>query len=283
MGPRARHERGASRFEESVLPHLDSAYNLARWLTRNGHDAEDLVQDALLRAFRAFPGFRGADGRAWPAPAAACSGASPPARARSVEMNCQENRVLLHAFLDDELDPVRSLSVQSHLDACPDCAREHAAQRSLRAALRDEALYFRSPEGFESRVRAALASQGAIKRRAGWPSAVGALLRMRWAWLPAGAAVALLAVIVITIGRFGTPAPGSTADDLLGREVVASHLRSLMANHLTDVPSSDQHTVKPWFNGRLDFSPPVKDLAGEGFALMGGRLDYLAGRPGAGP
>ncbi len=65
MGPRARHERGASRFEESVLPHLDSAYNLARWLTRNGHDAEDLVQDALLRAFRAFPGFRGADGRAW--------------------------------------------------------------------------------------------------------------------------------------------------------------------------------------------------------------------------
>jgi RNA polymerase sigma-70 factor (ECF subfamily) len=65
MGPRAQHERGASRFEESVLPHLDSAYNLARWLTRNGHDAEDLVQDALLRAFRAFPGFRGADGRAW--------------------------------------------------------------------------------------------------------------------------------------------------------------------------------------------------------------------------
>jgi len=193
-------------------------------------------------------------------------------------MNCQETRVLLHAFLDDELDPVRSLSVQSHLDACPDCAREHAAQRSLRAALRDEALYFRSPEGFESRVRAALASQGAIERRAGWPSAVGALLRMRWAWLPAGAAVALLAVIVITIGRFGTPAPGSTADDLLGREVVASHVRSLMANHLTDVPSSDQHTVKPWFNGRLDFSPPVKDLAGEGFALMGGRLDYLAGR-----
>lgn len=194
-------------------------------------------------------------------------------------MSCQETRVLVHAFLDDELDPVRSLNVQSHLDACPDCAREHAAQRSLRAALRDEALYFRSPEGFESRVRAALGSQGAIESKAGRLAAVGALLRMRWAWLPAGAAAALLAVAVITIWRFGASPPGPLADDLLGREVVASHVRSLMASHLTDVPSSDQHTVKPWFNGRLDFSPPVKDLAGEGFALVGGRLDYLAGRP----
>ena len=194
-------------------------------------------------------------------------------------MNCQETRVLLHAFLDDELDPVRSLDVQSHLDACPDCAREHAAHRSLRAALRDEALYFRSPAGLENRVRAALGSRGAIERRAGWLDGVGALVRMRWAWLPAGATAALLAVTVITIWRFGAPPSGRMADNLLGREVVASHVRSLMAGHLTDVPSSDHHTVKPWFNGRLDFSPPVKDLAAQGFALVGGRLDYLAGRP----
>ena len=194
-------------------------------------------------------------------------------------MNCQETQALLHAFLDDDLDPVRSLDVQSHLDTCPDCAREHAAHRSLRAALRDDALYFRPPEGFESRVRASLGSRVATERRAGWLDAVGALVRMRWAWLPAGAAAALLVVTVITVGRFGAPPPGPSADDLLGREVVASHVRSLMASHLTDVPSSDQHTVKPWFNGRLDFSPPVKDLAGEGFALVGGRLDYLAGRP----
>jgi len=194
-------------------------------------------------------------------------------------MSCQEIRGLLHAFLDDELDPVRSLSVQSHLDACPVCARELADQRSLRVVLRDESLYYRTPEGLENRVRAALASQGAIGRGTVRPAAGRALLGMRWAWLPAGVAAALLAVTVVTIGRFGTAPPGSIADDSLGQEVVASHVRSLMASHLTDVPSSDQHTVKPWFNGRLDFSPPVKDLAGEGFALIGGRLDYLAGRP----
>jgi anti-sigma factor RsiW len=194
-------------------------------------------------------------------------------------MSCQETRVLLHAFLDDELDPVRSLDVQRHLDACPGCAREYAAHRSLRTALRDEALYFRSPKGFERRVHAALGSQGAIESGMGGQGAVGGWLRMRWAWLPAGAAAALLAVTVFTIWRVVVLPPGSPADDPLGREVVASHVRSLMASHLTDVPSSDQHTVKPWFNGRLDFSPPVKDLAGEGFPLVGGRLDYLAGRP----
>jgi anti-sigma factor RsiW len=194
-------------------------------------------------------------------------------------MTCQETRVLLHAFLDNEMDSLHSLSVQSHLDACPDCAREQAAHRSLRASLRDEALYFRSPAGLENRVRAALGSHGAIERKVGRLGGVRDLLRMRWTWLPAGATAALLTVIAITIWRFGAPPPGPMADNLLGREVVASHVRSLMADHLTDVPSSDHHTVKPWFNGRLDFSPVVKDLAQEGFALLGGRLDYLAGRP----
>jgi len=184
-------------------------------------------------------------------------------------MSCQEIRPLLHAFLDGELDPARSLDVQHHLEACPGCARQHEAHGSLRAALRDEALYFKSPEGFESRIRAALGSKGAP----------GVFRWIRLTWLPAGAAAVLLAVSVIAIWRAGSPAPGLFADETVGREVVASHVRSLMASHLTDVPSSDQHTVKPWFNGRLDYSPPVKDLAGEGFPLVGGRLDYLAGRP----
>ncbi|HYS05749.1 MAG TPA: anti-sigma factor [Candidatus Dormibacteraeota bacterium] len=185
-------------------------------------------------------------------------------------MTCQEARSLLHAFLDDELDLTHSLDVQRHLDTCPACAREHSAQRALRTALRDEALYFRPPEGFTTRAQAALRASAepvGAAARAGPPSGFS---WTRWLWLPAGALAGVLAVLV---------APRQSADDLLAQEVVASHIRSLMPGHLADVPSSDQHTVKPWFNGRLDFSPPVKDLADEGFPLTGGRLDYLGGRP----
>src|SRR5205823_14311328 len=87
------------------------------------------------------------------------------------------------------------------------------------------------------------------------------------------------AVAALVVWRPDRAVSRHSQDDLLPKEVLASHVRSLMANHLTDVPSSDQHTVKPWFNGKLDFSPPVKDLSGEGFPLMGGRLDYLEDRP----
>jgi anti-sigma factor RsiW len=215
-------------------------------------------------------------------------------------MSCQEARALLHPFLDDELDVVRSLEVQRHLEECAVCAREHAAHRTLRGALRDESLYFRSSEDLRERVRASLRGRSETALAAGWMGAAkeragvaagraGAVAGraasarvfawMHQGWFPAMAAAALVVVTALVTYRLGPGSSGLSPDDLLGQEVVASHVRSLMAGHLADVPSSDQHTVKPWFNGKLDFSPPVYDFAGRDFPLLGGRLDYLGGQP----
>jgi len=126
-------------------------------------------------------------------------------------------------------------------------------------------LYFEPPPHLEGRVRAELRKTGKAPtgRRFGWRWLVAA------ASLPSMAALAGALVVMSRI---------PSQNDLLNQEIVSAHVRSLMADHLTDVPSSDQHTVKPWFNGKLDFSPEVRDLSGEGYPLVGGRLDYLGGR-----
>jgi anti-sigma factor RsiW len=179
-------------------------------------------------------------------------------------MNCNEAEVLLHALLDGELDASHAREVETHVAACPRCAARLRAYRDMRQAMAAADLHLPAPASLRRRIDAALplAAARAPTRRAmlqgfGFGAALSAVAASGLVW------VALRA---------------DQEQRVLG-EVVAAHLRSLQAEHLTDVPSSDQHTVKPWFNGRLDVAPPVVDLTAQGFTLLGGRLDYIDGRP----
>ena len=179
-------------------------------------------------------------------------------------MLCRDLMDRLSPYLDDELDPVASREVSQHLESCPNCAAAVAKQRELSENLRRDLEYHRAPDLLRERVMSNLRT---ARRRDGAPSRPAA---QPWRWL--GAAVAVIAVVGGTwiVAR-------DRGDDATAREAVSGHIRSLMANHLTDVASTDQHTVKPWFNGKLDFSPPVTDFAGADYPLVGGRLDYLQG------
>ena len=184
-------------------------------------------------------------------------------------MTCREAKRLTGAYADGQLDPAASLEIEAHLAECRDCAAEIQGHRALRSAIAGAALHYDAPKHLQARVRAS------IRRQAEVP-APGRLFAWRWlaAAVPA-ASLAALAWAFVAISR--TPSP----EELLNQEIVSAHVRSLMGSHLTDFPSSDQHTVKPAFSGRIDFSPDVRDLSGEGFPLLGGRLDYLDRRPAA--
>jgi anti-sigma factor RsiW len=179
-------------------------------------------------------------------------------------VNCEEFANLLHPFADGELDLVRSLAVERHREDCSVCAAAVKELQALRGALAEPALYHRAPTALRDRVRASLRPAG--RRRA-------AARPFLWRSLAVAASVALVTALTWAALR-GLPLP--SADERVAEQVVASHVRSLMLpGRDVDVASSDQHAVKPWFNGRLTFSPPVKQLDGAGFELVGGRLDYL--------
>jgi anti-sigma factor RsiW len=185
-------------------------------------------------------------------------------------MECKQAEQLMMADLDGELDAAGAAHLRAHLATCDGCRAAHAGLARLGAMVRSEAAEQGAPEHLRQRILAALpASRPARPAVRSWP----------WAWINFGAAAAFGLLLATTQLLPQSRAPGV---DQLEQEVVNSHFRSLMADHLTDVASSDQHTVKPWFAGKLDFSPPVVDLAAQGFPLIGGRLDYLGGRTVAG-
>jgi anti-sigma factor RsiW len=177
-------------------------------------------------------------------------------------MNCQDTQALLSAYVDGEVDLVRSLEIDKHLGTCTVCALIVQNQKTLGTALRADSLYYKPPRHLEQRIRAALPKQERTRR-------------ISWPLLAVAASLLLAGIFVDRLVRLNShPAPES----LIAQEVLDSHLRSLMPGHLADVPSSDRHTVKPWFAGKLDFSPPVADFAEQGFPLSGGRLDSINGR-----
>jgi len=178
-------------------------------------------------------------------------------------MTCDDAEILLHALIDGELDAGHARAVEQHVAGCPRCARELRAYRDMRGALAGTALRPRAPAGLAKRIDAALppARRNAMNRR----------LVLKGAGFGAAASALAAASLLFAVVR-------SDRDARVLDEAVSAHLRSLQAEHLTDVPSSDQHTVKPWFNGRLDLAPPVVDLTAQGFTLIGGRLDYIDGK-----
>jgi len=178
----------------------------------------------------------------------------------------REIELQLDAYVDGELAPADARELEAHLKECGECARLHEARVALSAAIRQQVPAFRAPDALRRRVRAA------VRDAAGARAGRRVLLPVAARWL---ALAASLAVVAVGSWQLGLSRAGT---DALAGQVLASHVRSLMPGHLTDVVSSDQHTVKPWFNGKLDFSPPVYDFAGRGFPLIGGRLDYVGGR-----
>jgi anti-sigma factor RsiW len=188
-------------------------------------------------------------------------------------MDCEATRRLVEANVDGELDLVRHLEIETHLAGCSECAGLAAGLRARHEVLREKLVRHRAPAHLAARIADSLAD-------ARPPVTTSELRPPRSRPLVLQAfAVAALIMIAVTLG-YQWGASRSRSGSLIA-EAMAQHVRSLQADHLTDVASTDEHTVKPWFAGKLDFSPPVFDLAAAGFPLIGGRLDRLDDHPAA--
>ena len=181
-------------------------------------------------------------------------------------MECERARALIDAYLDRELAVEVSAEIEGHIETCAACRARYEARRALSAQLKQPALYVAAPDGLRRRIADAIGADS--------PAALRRPPRRQWLQL----AAACVAAAVLGSGTTYLSLTNGNRQSLAD-EVVANHVRSLLVeNRVVDVPSSDEHTVKPWFDGKIDFAPPVVDLTGDGFPLVGGRLDYAGQR-----
>lgn len=182
-------------------------------------------------------------------------------------MSCDYTRTALHGYLDGELDATRAAEFERHLEACRECANTLGTEEALRSSLQRSGLYEHAPVSLRKKIQADLDAATA--------PAVPSWIPV-WRWLAVAAAILLVA----SVSWYAWPRLQNSAASapVTAAEIIDAHVRSLQPGHLTDVASTDQHTVKPWFDGKLAFIPPVKDFADEGFPLIGGRLDVLNGQ-----